>query len=160
MPTSCPHSDSLTSWLMLKNFMWAPHSWNCFIEPVHFSQSYLNNDLSCLKNNKHQWSSNAGAVSVCCLHRSCRECEFSAVEQPVEAFTNILFSSGTTGIWKNKHHKAFLSEFIYMENWYLLLEHKIVNLQFVIVVSTVICLKCTGVLSFFPKLLTSVVLYY
>lgn len=27
----------------------------------------------------------------------CREHEFAAVEQPVEAFTNILFSSGTTG---------------------------------------------------------------
>ena len=26
-----------------------------------------------------------------------RECEFAAVEQPVEALTNILFSSGTTG---------------------------------------------------------------
>lgn len=26
-----------------------------------------------------------------------KECEFAAVEQPVEAFTNILFSSGTTG---------------------------------------------------------------
>ena len=26
-----------------------------------------------------------------------RECEFAAVEQPAEAFTNILFSSGTTG---------------------------------------------------------------
>jgi acyl-coenzyme A synthetase/AMP-(fatty) acid ligase len=27
----------------------------------------------------------------------CREHEFAAVEQSVEAFTNILFSSGTTG---------------------------------------------------------------
>ena len=31
------------------------------------------------------------------FHIKWAECEFAAVEQPVEAFTNILFSSGTTG---------------------------------------------------------------
>lgn len=32
----------------------------------------------------------------------CRDREFAAVEQSVEAFTNILFSSGTTGSLKFK----------------------------------------------------------
>ncbi|THG08659.1 hypothetical protein TEA_015529 [Camellia sinensis var. sinensis] len=38
-----------------------------------------------------------GAVIVHFHAKTCREVEFVAVEQPVEAFTNILFSSGTTG---------------------------------------------------------------
>lgn len=32
-----------------------------------------------------------------------REVEFVAVERPVEAFTNILFSSGTTGRWRRRN---------------------------------------------------------
>lgn len=32
-----------------------------------------------------------------CQCQTCRKYEFAAVDQPIEAFTNILFSSGTTG---------------------------------------------------------------
>jgi hypothetical protein len=41
----------------------------------------------------------------------CREHEFAAVEQSVEAFTNILFSSGTTG---NLKLKLTSQRFIYL----------------------------------------------
>lgn len=49
----------------------------------------------------------------------CREHEFAAIEKPVEAFTNILFSSGTTGKQKlnsNPHKALFVFTFYFQNN--------------------------------------------
>lgn len=63
----------------------------------------------------------SGALMLVCIGliyvQTCRDNEFVAVEQPVEAFTNILFSSGTTGIFRLKP-KPFLICFIYQTKFF------------------------------------------